>query len=141
MNEALLEAELRRDEGVRLIAYRDSVGLWTIGIGHLLGPTCRMVEITGEECIALYRYDRGRAEVVARGLLTTFDALDDVRQRALVNMAFNLGGRLGGFHNFLAAVAAEDWEKAGVQMLASKWAAQVGQRAVRLHKMVTEGVV
>jgi lysozyme len=59
----------------------------------------------------------------------------------LVNMAFNLGPtRLKGFKKFIAAFDAKDWDGAVIEMLDSKWAKQVGARAIRLAKMVRTGV-
>jgi lysozyme len=58
-----------------------------------------------------------------------------------VNMAFNLGDRLGDFHRFLGAVRVGDWPKAAIFMMESKWAKQVGQRAVRLRNMIRDGMV
>lgn len=34
-----IRAQLARDEGCVLVPYRDSKGLWTVGIGHCLGVT------------------------------------------------------------------------------------------------------
>ena len=69
-----------------------------------------------------------------------FVDLSDTRQRVMVNMCFNLGlSRLMGFKNFLAAMEAGDWETAGVEMLDSKWAVQVGPRSTRLKDLVLEG--
>jgi lysozyme len=60
--------------------------------------------------------------------------LDDNRQRILANMCFNLGyPRLSGFKNFLSALQVSDFEKAAVEMMDSKWADQVGDRAKRLR--------
>ena len=66
--------------------------------------------------------------------------LDDTRQRVLANMAFNLGlPRLNKFVKFLTAVQASDWEKAAIEMMDSKWATQVGNRAVRLKEKMLKG--
>jgi lysozyme len=55
-------------------------------------------------------------------------------------MAFNLGvAGLLSFKNTLAAVKAGEWAKASAGMLASKWAKQVGLRAVRLAHMMKHG--
>ncbi len=56
--------------------------------------------------------------------------LSKARQKALISMAFNLGveGPMG-FTKMLSALAAEE-------MLASKWAAQVGTRAMELVGMM-----
>ena len=137
MNEQLRK-ELIRDEGLRLRSYRDSVGLWTIGVGHLLGETERMTEITFEEASALLEHDARIATATAARIIGPFD-FDSTRGRALVNMAFNLGSRLAGFRNFVAAVKAQDWMLAGREMADSKWAGQVGDRAKRLRKMIETG--
>jgi len=61
-------------------------------------------------------------------------------------MAFNLGARLLEFKKFLAAYNARDWKTAADEMMASKWANQVGDglggrldRAERLRAMILEG--
>jgi lysozyme len=134
----LLKEELTRDEGMRLTAYKDSVGLWTIGVGHLLGSTPRMTVITAAEADALLTADLQAAIARAKSLCPSFGVGEGrhVRDRALVNMAFNLGNRLAGFKKFLAAVNSNDWATAGVEMMDSQWAKQVGARAVRLRKMI-----
>jgi lysozyme len=139
MNRKKLKEELTYDEGLRLEAYKDSVGLWTIGVGHLLGTSKRMSEVTKEEAMSLLEADIDRAEATVMNLVPTYPTWgteNELRARALVNMAFNLGNRLGEFHKFLAAVNDWDWERASRCMMQSKWAGQVGPRAVRLRNMV-----
>lgn len=149
MDREVLKVELIRNEGVKLVSYQDSVGLWTIGVGHLLGDRRRMTEITVPEAMALLEADIDTADEVVNWLVPGYTywsgdsggpgahrAHNQVRARALVNMAFNLGYRLAGFKKFLAAVNANDWATAGAEMMDSKWAQQVGARAVRLRKMI-----
>lgn len=135
-----LRDELMRDEGIRLDAYQDTVGLWTIGVGHLLGKEKRMIEITQFEAEALLDADIWVAWALAKLYAPTVVGNNALyghsRERALVNMAFNLGTRLGGFKKFLAAVNAHDWVTAAREMMDSKWATQVGARADRLHNMI-----
>lgn len=138
---AALIAELIRDEGERLSAYRDSVGLWTIGVGHLLGADARMQRISQAESRALLEADIDAAGRVLDGLVEDWDGLDDIRQRVLLNMAFNLGGRLGAFSRFLEAVHKRQWSRAAAEMLDSRWARQVGERAQRLASMMRTGEV
>lgn len=133
-----LRRDLIRDEGLKLTAYQDTLGYWTIGVGHLLGESKRMDVITPRECQALLDADILDASVFLSELVDT-TGLDEVRHRALVNMAFNLGGKLKQFKRFLGAVRAKDWEAAGEHMADSLWARQVGDRAVRLRKMIEEG--
>jgi lysozyme len=141
MDRKVLCDELIRDEGLRLISYQDSVGYWTIGVGHLLGERRRMTEVTLSEAMALLAVDIEKAEKLVYKYAPPASLGNDVRYRALVNMAFNLGNGLAGFKNFLAAVRKSDWMTAGVAMMDSKWAAQVGARAVRLRKMIETGEV
>ena len=69
-----------------------------------------------------------------------FAALSPNRQRALVDMAFNLGRtRLAGFKAMWAALERGDYHAAAVEALNSKWARQVGPRAQRIAKMIREG--
>jgi lysozyme len=66
--------------------------------------------------------------------------LNDTRQRVLANMCFNLGyPRLSKFKKFLAAAKDQDWETAADEMMDSKWATQVGDRAVRLREKMLNG--
>ena len=140
MNRTKLREELRRDEGERLHAYRDSVGIYTIGVGHMLGTSPRMLDITPGESAALLERDIDNAEALAWSLIQNADVwANDLRSRALINMAFNLGNRLAAFEKFLTAVSASDWEQAAVEMLNSKWAGQVGDRATRLAQMIATG--
>ena len=143
-----LEAELRRDEGTVLQVYDDATGNVlkpgnvlkgnpTIGTGrNLLGRGLSAAEST---------YLLGNDITMATDALNTscpwWVNLDDVRARALINMCFNMGiSRLLTFHNFLSAMARQDWQTAGAEMQNSAWWNQVGERAVRLQYMVLNGV-
>lgn len=66
-----------------------------------------------------------------------FSRLSDPRQRVVVDMAYNLGlGGLLKFQRFLAAIEEQNWACAAEEMLQSRWAGQVGRRAVTLAKMM-----
>ena len=139
MNRALLRTELQRDEGLRLQAYQDTLGFWTIGYGHLLGSTARMLHITHDEAEALLDMDITTAEALTSFLAPGLIASEDVRARVVVNMAFNLGMKLAGFKQFLNAVHADNWSRAAEEMMDSAWATQVGARAIRLRDMMLKG--
>ncbi len=141
MDRDKLTSNLIRDEGCRLDAYRDSEGHWTIGVGHYIDDKSvaipRMTRITMEEARVLLSLDIDIAVATYHQFVTA--DLDEVRMRALVNMTFNLGPRIGQFKNTLAAINTGDWEKAYDGMLASKWATQVKGRAIRLAVMIQTG--
>jgi lysozyme len=44
-----------------------------------------------------------------------------------------------GFKNTLEFIKAGDWERAANGMLASKWAKQVGMRAIELSELMRKG--
>jgi len=136
-----LRAQLSRDEGRIPHAYQDSLGYWTIGVGHLIDKT-RGGRLPDEIIDALLDYDirKHTQELFAR-LPWVEKELDPVRQAVLINMAFNLGiNGLLGFANTLGKVKAGDYEGAAANMLMSKWATQVGPRAKRLSEQMRTGV-
>ena len=52
-------------------------------------------------------------------------------------MCFNMGApRLSGFKKFIAGVNSGDWNTAAVEMMDSRWARQVGDRAIRLKNRI-----
>ena len=147
-----LYLDLVRDEGKELVSYQDTKGLWTIGVGHLLGKTRRMIEITEEECQALFAVDAAEAEDIARRVLdptNMWHLTGDVRQRALINMAFNRGeGNMRKSTTITPAIKAAlvatidhdiAWTKVATAIKASPWAAEIKDRAVRLAYMLETG--
>lgn len=138
-DEDALKRELTRDEGKRLQPYRDTLGNWTVGIGHLLRPGEKREPITEAQCQALLTGDVVDAENKLNQILPGWRNYSDARQRALVNLAFNLGWRLKEFQRFLTAMEREDFNSAGQHLRASKWARQVKNRAPRIiHMIVTD---
>jgi lysozyme len=139
VNTPLLADQLIRHEGLRLSAYQDSLGYWTIGVGRLIDARKRGGITTAEA-----RYLLGNDIVkVTSGLndaLPWWQTLSDVRQRVLADMAFNLGlAGLLTFKRTLVLIHDADYEAASKAMLQSKWASQVGRRAIRLAEMMRTG--
>lgn len=133
---ASLLTDLIRDEGLRLKPYRDSVGKLTIGIGRNLED----VGISEAEARILARNDLAGAERDLDRNVPWWRNFSEARQRALLNMTFNLGWpHLSGFKNMLLALEAEDFEAAAAEALDSKWARQVGERASRIAQLIKEG--
>lgn len=132
---SLLKAELTRDEARRARIYVDSVGKVSGGIGrNLTDKGFRENEID-----LMYVNDIAETEAWLDRNLPWWRSLDPVRQRVMMNMAFNMQGKLLGFRNFLAAAQRGDWPKAATEMLDSLWARQVGDRAKRLAAMMATG--
>lgn len=130
-----LRASLKLHEGVRALPYKDSVGHTTIGVGHNLdaeGLPPTVIE-------SLLDWDILHAVLLTDRLLPWVQTLDDVRKRVFVELVFNMGGRIMGFHTALAYSLAREWAEAADAFRSSLWAKQVGQRAVTLTTMLETG--
>lgn len=134
-----LAAQLRRDEGVKRHLYFDSEGYATIGVGRLIDGR-RGGGLRDSEIEQLLANDITATLSELRNKIPWFGSLDKPRQGVLANMAFNLGvAGLLGFRKTLALVERGDYDAASVEMLDSKWARQVGQRAQRLAQQMRSG--
>lgn len=137
MNRQLLRSQLERHEGLRLKPYQDTVGKLTIGYGRNLED----VGISRDEADFMLDNDIDQVE---RQLKTVdeYRDLDPVRQTVIANMVYNLGfAGLMGFKNMWAAIGRRDWNSASEEMMQSKWARQVGVRAVELSEIMRTGEV
>lgn len=145
----LLRSELIRDEGLRLKAYRDSVGKLSIGVGRNLDDvgirpdetralgitkaTAVKYGITNDQAMVLLNSDIYVAEGELDKRIPWWRNLDDVRQRVLMNMVFNMGiTTLMTFKNTLNNIGNGNYAAAADSMSKSLWARQVGPRAERL---------
>ena len=136
MNLTRLRESLKHHEGKRLKPYKDSVGVLTIGYGRNLDH----VGISEAEAEALLDNDIRSAYQSALRVVPTLPLLTDARQEVVVEMTFNLGAtRFGKFTKTLALIDARDWTKAALEMLDSRWAEQVGQRASTLSEKFRKG--
>jgi lysozyme len=136
MNSGALAAQLVIDEDKRNKPYRDTVGKITIGVGRNLDD----VGLSDDEIMYLLTNDIKRVEADLDHHMPWWRRMSEARQGVIANMCFNLGVEgLAGFKNTLAAMQAGDYDKAADGMLASKWAKQVGKRAVRLADMMRKG--
>lgn len=131
--------QLRRDEGVVDHAYQDHLGWWTIGVGRLIDKR-KGGRLTDDEIDYLLANDIAEKERELEASVSFYKRLDEARKGVLLNMAFNLGVQgLLGFRNTLKLIEAGKYEEASKEMLKSKWARQVGDRAVRLSKQMLTG--
>lgn len=161
MNKELLEQELIRDEGLKLFPYEDTVSKITIGVGRNLtdkGLTRNELSslglninlnkeqvisvllergLTKQECLMLLSNDIDDAWEDITTALPWIEQKSEVVQRVLTNMCFNVGiGRLLQFKKTLSHLKADRWKEASEEMLNSKWANQVGNRALRLSNAI-----
>jgi lysozyme len=112
---------------------------WTVGYGNAVGVT-QDTEVTEEQAEAELRLDAEKGVDAAKYACPSFDAQVPARKNVLANMGFNLGAKkLSGFHGMLGAIDRGDFAAAGVSMLNSRWARQVGNRARRLAQRMVKG--
>ena len=143
-------------EGMVLEVYQDHLGIDTIGVGrNLIDRGITDGELAFMNVLRSDIYEQGITEANARFLLANdidiveeellnahrcIERLDDVRIRVVLDMAFNMGvPRLCKFKNMWAEIYNGDYVRASAEMLDSRWAGQVGQRATRLSEAMRTG--
>ncbi len=116
---------IKQFEGLRLDAYRDAVGIWTIGYGHTaeagVPEPCAGMRITRQEADALLARDLGKYETAVDEAISRPVAQNQFD--AMVSLCFNIGegnfakSRVVGCFNsgldYEAAQAFLAWTKAG----------------------------
>ena len=135
-----LATQLIRHEDLRLKPYRCPAGKLTIGVGRNLEDR----GITEAEAMVMLENDIAGARADVDSLLDEFGIrkweLNQARMDTLTNMAFNLGRkRLSGFKKMFAAIKDGNFDLAAVEMLNSKYAGDVGRRAVELSNQLSSG--
>lgn len=140
-----MEKMHRFEEGVRDKPYKDSLGYWTIGIGHLMDeriggflPSYARREldsygfITDETISRLYQEDMKAIKADLDRALPWAAELDDVRYMCLLDMCFQMGiTKLLTFKNTLMYIQNREFARAADNMLLSLWAKQTPSRARR----------
>ena len=144
-------------EGMVLTVYQDTLGIDTIGIGRNLkdrGISKEELDYMDIPSMAIV-YEHGITEADARYLAMNdikivedelcrvhpcVNDLDAVRQLILMDMAFNMGvPRLCKFKRMWNAIHEGKFAIASIEMLDSRWAAQVGKRATKLSTAMKDG--
>jgi lysozyme len=147
MNIDLLKKQLIRHEGLKTKTYKDSLGYPTGGIGHLLVGNEKTqypvgTSIPQEVIDKWFDHDVNTAIQATKNIVTEefFNSIDDVRQRVLIDLAFNLGeSKLRTFKNTLAYFAKKDWKNAANNLRQSLWYGQVKSRGVELTTALETG--
>jgi len=136
MDKQRLFAQLRLHEGVEHKPYKCTAGYLTIGVGRNIEER----GLSDDEIDYILNNDVNIATDELVDSFSWYGDLDPIRQRIVIDMVFNLGmPRFKQFKNMIAALEAGDWAEAAVQMMDSRWAKQVGQRAERLRDMMETG--
>lgn len=159
MEEKLIEL-LIKHEGLKLKPYKCPAGFWTIGVGHNLQAN----PLTKEQCdkfnLGVYAFDEVLSKLTESGItkddaisllkddisivtyqlikrLSLFSSLPEQAKIAIIDVAFNIGvDGLLKFTKTLALLADEKYKEASKEILNSKWATQVGNRAHDISEML-----
>ena len=139
---------IESEEGLRLYVYDDAngqpivggytvIGNPTIGYGRLLTSAHG---ITQAEAATLLMHDVAMAQGDV-SQMPVFAHLNVARQAALLDMDFNMGYEtLEQFNGFLGLLASARYQAAADDLKMTLWAAQVGQRAVRIEQIIRTGI-
>lgn len=135
---------LKSFEGLRLVAYQDSVGVWTIGYGTTSGvrPGMRITEAQAEEFL---KRDLDRFEDAVASLVQV--PLTDDQFSALVSFVYNVGETAFANSTLLKLLNRRDyrgaadqllrWNRAGSQELAGLTRRRRAERALFLGQDYT----
>lgn len=126
-----LKKQLVLHEGMKLTPYHCTADKLTIGVGRNLDD----MGITEKEAEFMLDTDILRCCDDLDRSISWWRDLSETRQRVLIDMVFNLGvSRFMKFQNMIDALANGNHAGAAAEMLDSRWADQVGQRAQRLSR-------
>ena len=133
MNMDRIRTTLIKHEGIELKPYRCTSDKLTIGVGRNLDDN----GISHETAMQMLTEDIDAAVEDLRRNLTWFDAAPVPVQEALVNLAFNMGmPNLMQFRKTLILLRDGSWGRAADELLDSRYATQVGYRAVEVADMI-----
>lgn len=131
----LAENSIRAHEGLENHPYHDTRGFLTIGFGRNLST----VGLSPSEAEFLLRNDLARARRTVDSLFPDPLAGGPYRAAVLFELAYNLGpSGLASFTKLRQAFIARDFREAARQLVASRYAAQVGSRAWHLAAQLQE---
>ena len=128
--------QLKIHEGFRSNVYTCSGGKKTVGYGRNLQD----IGISEEEAEMLLKNDIYEATNQLLNAFPFMATFSDVRISAMINFTFNVGiGTVRKFSNTIEYLKNEDWEAAADEMMDSKWAEQVGDRAIQITEQIRTG--
>jgi lysozyme len=135
---------IKSHEGVKTKPYKDSLGLWTVGVGHLIGdgkslPPEWNRELSMKEVDELFAKDYMHHKEMATKT-PGWDKANETGQAAMIDLAFNMGGSwYKKWPNTAKALESGDFNKAADGLKDSKWYTQVKGRAVKIVDMIRNG--
>lgn len=125
---------IKNHEGFSSHPYKDTQGRVTIGWGHNLDE----LGITHAAANFIFDIDFNQA-VKDLSQYSWYETQPDNVKDALVDMCFNMGiGRLLSFKKMIWSLGVKDYTRAALEVLDSKWASQVKERAKDVALMMRQ---
>ena len=154
MNTQKLLESIKKHEGVRLSAYRDTLGILTIGAGCITYP-CDMTignrtvsagdEVEEDDVITRQQADMMMEMHLSYAIedlqnnLPWVNFLPEPAKEALTEMVYQLGiSRFMRFEKMLAAVRQRKWGKASWEAIDSRWYKQTPVRVLHVIHLFAE---
>jgi lysozyme len=136
LNTDTLLDTLKSDEGWSAFVYNDSETYATIGYGFLIDAR-KGVGLPRPVAEFWLRYSVNERLDELRKRWPAFDRQPEEVQQAIANLAYNVGvSGVLGFAKMLGALERGDRSEAAEQLLDSRYAKQVPNRAGRLAKLI-----
>jgi lysozyme len=142
-----VKAMIKQHEGVRTEAYKDTKGLWTIGVGHLIGDGSDAAleksgykgrSLTPKEVDDLFDEDFAHHVKIAEKT-PGWNLANNTGKAAMIDLAFNMGAWWQKFKNTAKSLANGDFAGAADGLTNSAWFTQVGKRARTVVAMIQNG--
>jgi len=131
-----LAKQLIVHEGLSLKIYTDTAGKVSVGVGHNLTDK----GLTQSQVMSILQTDISDTLNLLQAHFPWFGVLDDVRQRAIADLTFDLMEKMLEFKKMIAAIQMQDWAGAHDELLNSAFAHEAPNRAKDLSIMLLTGV-
>ena len=135
-----LISTLKRHEGVKTHAYRDRLGILTIGCGRNINNSTKHkgIGISIDEIEYMLQNDVERTIKELSQEYAWFNDMEEgARRDGIINMHFNLGRfRFAGFKKAIGHMENGSYDAAATEFLDSRWAKQVKGRSLEVTDMI-----
>lgn len=126
MNIQRMREQLILHEGLKLQVYKCTSDKLTIGVGRNIEDR----GISEETAMQMLDEDINIVHEELQNVFEDFNSMPEIVQESLIDLAFNMGTpTLLKFKNAVAALQSQQWGTAADELLDSRYARQVGQRA------------
>lgn len=139
------------NEGWKNKVYKDSRGLWTIGVGHLIGDGKKMpfeengikftkdTELSNQQVRELFEKDFGEHLKLAEKA-PGWDKANEAGKAGLIDLTYNMGGYwYTKFKKAATLLSDGKFKEAADEFKKSAWYKQVGERAPATVSLIRSG--